>query len=587
MPLNRFGFHNLGTRLDNGAQSDVVQQAGRQQPTVALVQDSDNLAARILEVAPHCLVIQKRWRPDESTCWQWQSPADFVAQATSWGAMDKRVLVYALNEPAAFGEDITTLCNWLIAVGRECTRLGYRAVLGNIGPAIYPPDVIESGRFDNYLRYLHEESLKPDGHFAGWHEYTFAFLPFGAGEYVTDELRNPAALQPPWRNVTSLSALAKWSYQAMKLAAPTGPDIRWPYPYEDKEHRPYANWWLHEGDFAESHAQILYPRWWHLLRSQWFELYAASKGIGKHKKLITEFGWDDMPDLAPTGIRQYLSDAYGIPNNDKGVPYKGLRGGRTLRNVWEAWWPGWTFEEAVMQQLLWAETNYPADYIGFCLFTISQNTEWSDDWGFNWLPERALLERMATYTPPEPPPDEPPEDDEPPLSHDLTLLVTGIFLGILVLVYFITHHLAIGAQLMTPDPNLVDLYNVLANIPIFAAVAFGLPVVYYLLEVWKRLIDPKVPEYDNPVLRFFLKPSPAALFLVLVMVLTASYYFVGTLGQGETFQQIAKFIVDLINAVGQYLFPTLIGQVVGSRVYDHLRAKQTVGFNAPAVKRTK
>jgi hypothetical protein len=412
--LNRLSLH-----IRNSAPaSDVLAFATRYQPRVLLVMDDDTRCVQLADTCPDTLIIQRRWSAAEGSQWDartpgYMSPHDYAVWLTLNGGMDHRIAVQVLNEAHAWGDDITTLCDWLIATGRELTAMGYRAVLGNIGPAIYAPEVIESGRFDNYLRYLHEESLKPNGHLGGWHAYTFAFLPFGAGLYTVDDLRHPERLQPPWPDIDGLQIQA--AREALRAAHHEDPDMRWPYPSDDVEHKPYANWWLAKPDDDET-AQVVYPPWWHLFREQWFRLYAESVGIGWHEYVLSEGLWDDMPDLGPTHIKEDLTAAYGIPANIQGQPYKGLRGPLTLQNVWREYWPDWTPEQAAYEQWIWFHRNLEDACLGMTAFTVS-NDEWNYDWGYNLMLWPAFLELLISNRTmprfPEPPPDEPPDDGGP------------------------------------------------------------------------------------------------------------------------------------------------------------------------------
>jgi len=543
--INRFGFHILGGYI-NGHESEILDWCGRYHPKLIVIQDNDSLGNTILNVSPDTLIAQKRWRQDEATCWQWQSPADFVAYATTQYTMDKRQLVYVLNEPAVYGDAITTLCNWLIAVGRECTARGYRAVLGNIGPATVQPSDIDSGNWDDYLRYLAGEG-KDAGHFGGWHEYTGFFLPFGAGQYIVEDLKNPSLLQPPWHTV---QIPTNWQQTVTT------------YLYN---HDPFA----------------VYPGWWHLLRSQWFELYAASKGIGKHNKLITEFGWDDMPDLEPTGIKGYLTQTYGIPNNDQGEPYHGLRGIRTLENIWRGWWPDWSLEEAAYQQLVWADQNYPDDYIGFAMFTISWGTDWDLHWGFNAGALPALHEKLINHVEPEPSPDnEPPDIPEDPIPPTVewwkTVSIAGGALALVLiagLVFVIVRLTQVNASIQgVGSMEIQELLTALWQIPPIAAISYTGSIVLVLVEVWKRYLYPRLPEG----LRF----APEVVAIVLVTFFLVVNGLAAQYAYDDAFKEVVVFITKILDAIGPYFLTSVLGVGFTNYTYNKLRGSETPGFNA-------
>ncbi len=368
--LRRFSFDNRGQFLGSH-RAETLDFISRYKPTTVRVMDDDDLGRDIADATGgETLVIQRRWAKNDMAFWNpalpdYQTPEQFVAGQTLNGAMDHRFAVYALNEPGAHGEDVSRLGDWLIKVGEECTRQGYRAVLGNIGPAIYERAEIQEGRFRPYLAYLHEESEKEAGHLGGWHEYTQYFLPLGFGVYEPDDLRDPLLLQPPWMDCQ--------------------PDS---------------------------------PRWL-LRRVEWITEDGIAHGTGDHKKAITEFGWDAMPNLAPFGLNEYFQVNYGIPAGDNGQPYDpDYAGARTMEYVWKAWWPSWTLEEAMLAQLRHANKNYPADYVGFNLFSIGYGDHWDLRRGMNYGTLTALQNALVEFrledadaTVEEPPVEEPPIEE--------------------------------------------------------------------------------------------------------------------------------------------------------------------------------
>lgn len=480
--FNRLSLHIKGDALYQHEQ-DVLAFCQRYEPSVFLVMDHDDLCIQLVNAHPDMLVIQRRYSDAEGSQWDtrvggYMTPRNYAMWLTLNGGMDKRIAVQVLNEPHAWGDDITTMCNWLIAVGRELTAMGYRAVLGNIGAAIYAPEVIESGRFDDYLRYLHEESLKPNGHLGGWHDYTFAFLPFGAGVYTVEDLRHPERLQPPWPDIDDMQI--QEARETLRAAHFEDPDIRWPYPSDDIDNKPHANWWLSQPGDGDT-AQVVYPPWWHLFREQWFRLYAESVGIGWHKYVMTEGVWDDMPDLGPTHIKEELAAAYGIPLNTQNDPYEGLRGPLTLANVWRAWWPQWTPEQAAFEQWAWFHRNLEDACLGMTAFTVSYD-EWNYDWGYNlmlWPEFLALL--VANKDKPrrdDPPPVDPPiPPDPPPPTLDwwgIPFVIFGILLGIVVLIYLTNNHVRSEGAIRTMEIITVDKAAEILMVAIATIIAGGL-----------------------------------------------------------------------------------------------------------------
>lgn len=500
LPFNRISLGVLGQFI-GGHESTVLDFVARYTPPVFLVMDNDPLCVQLCDLSLDTLVIHRRYDGGDYLWWypgstHYKSPAEAVDHATNYGQVDKRVAVQILNEPAAYGADIDTLCQWLIDVGHILTERGYRGVLWNVGAAIYPPEVIESGRFDAFLRYMAQEAQKPRGHLLGYHEYTFGFLPFGAGLYTIDELRQPEKLQPPWKTIGDMNAFAAYG-MSVAYTARTGPDIVWPYSYEDRENKPYANWWLFEGD----KAQTVYPGWWHILRYRWFELYAESKGIGKAQIVISEGLHDRMPDLGPSGIIEELEAKYGIPLNAKGQPYQGLRGPCTLENLWRDWWPHWTFEQAAYEQFVWMNDAYPENVLGVTLFGNAWgNNEWPEKHGYGLIQKQALLELMIAHKDDG---TEPPPDDEEP---------AGDAVGCLLAVVSIASGLALGVRLLG---HLVNSIGVQAmndsNIPaIFRSKRFWSAITALIMMVVVALV-PTLEAYADT-----LQPAIVILFGLLI-----------------------------------------------------------------------
>lgn len=516
----RFCPHILGAKI-SGHESSIVNTIAQTQPTVMLVMDSDNLATQINTYAPHTLVIQRRWRVDDNAIWNGGDPEEYCQFITNNYTADPHHVVQVLNEPAAYGADVAKLTAFLKTCGNILRAHGYRAVLGNIGSATVQPSDLESGLWDGYLRYLAAESARPDGHIAGFHEYTFALLPFGAGVFTADDLRNPVHIEPEnWRNIN--------------LDDPTP-----------------------------------YPGWWHLLRVEWFQRRAVAIGAGRFKVILTEFGWDDMPDLAPTGIRQYLTDTYGIPLNDKGQPYKGLRGILTLQNVWYRWFPLWTMSEAAYYQLEWCNRNYPQDYIGFCLFTMSYNDEWADDWGFNFDGLPGLWQRLAGLSvpipAPEPPPDNgPPPETWPPMTEEgkswrTLALIEAAVIAFIVIWSLISYHvpqpinLSIGVTSMEILP-VSEAGNILM-VAIASILAGGLaaPVTTPLVNLLKLLDVYRVKFFGGATL------SGDVLSFVVAALVTIVVWVSQWLGVSVQVNNVFDLIVAILPAILAFL-ATVLGQ---------------------------
>jgi len=159
-----------------------------------------------------------------------------------------------------------------------------------------------------------------------------------------------------------------------------------------------------------------------------------------------------------------------------------------------------------------------------------------------------------------------------------------IFFGILFLAHAQSIQ-ALNAGGITMDQTLIEIWNGLSAIPIFAAIGFGVPTIYYLIEIWKRFLDPRIPTPDNKWLAFFLKPTPVGLFVFLVFVMAGSYYLAGTYSQEDAFRTVIEWVNTFFDAFGKLLLPAVVVQTVGSKWYNSNRAAGVAGFNAPSVTR--
>lgn len=342
----RIGFNVLGQFLNPVQRTAYLDYAARHQPRVLTVMDNVGLAYATREATQgQTLVVHRQWHPQDAYLWRTMAASDYCDQITDRGRISKDIWLYVLNEPDARGDDLPDLLRWIIEVGDRLEARGYHAVLGNIGPATIEPETIESGVFETYLRRLAEWSAA-DQHYGGWHEYTGMLLPFGVGYWPVEYLEQPSKVQPSnWSRLNPMAARILRSQALMKVQTPPQPSP------------------MHQGG---SEAQVeSYPHYWHLLRSEWFNLWAEEQGIGRHKIVLTEFGWDRMPDLAsqmPTNIYQRLEQEWGA------VGHSEIRGPRTLENVWRWYFPNWSFDEAAFRQLEWADSIYPENYVGMCLF---------------------------------------------------------------------------------------------------------------------------------------------------------------------------------------------------------------------------
>lgn len=142
-------------------------------------------------------------------------------------------------------------------------------------------------------------------------------------------------------------------------------------------------------------------------------------GIKPPRIVLTEHGFDDVSD-----IKEW---ADGQP---KTPPYTTLRGWRSNVNAWARWYPHWTAQQAMYEQLTWADKNI---YQGTCvegqlIFSWGQSSaDWEtfnvmDALDFQWRLEQTAATQQPPSTPPMPPVPIPlpPPIPPPPVGNKLT-----------------------------------------------------------------------------------------------------------------------------------------------------------------------
>lgn len=289
--------------------------------TLQLVMNNLALAVEIKERCPDTIVVSRNYNPQEGDEWVLSSPESRVAIWKAEGHFE--IVRHSTNEPS-FGRG--RRLEEFVAKECELMRLarlaGITMAMGNFSVGIFEPQDINAGFFDPYLR-----CLEIYGHYLALHEYAVAVLSMGVGQWQTSFLLDRNRVQP-----------ASWPLAA---ALPTC--------------------W----------ASGLSP-YWYLMRGTWFLCRADTIGVARPRILVTEFGWDNLPNIKPEieplrlqfGLPQYMND---------------MRGVNTYSRLWAWYWPQWSFAQAACEQLIWADSVYPPEYLGFALFT------WSWYRGSFWL----------------------------------------------------------------------------------------------------------------------------------------------------------------------------------------------------------
>lgn len=533
----RPSFNILGQFLTNQQWDDCLNFLNLYRPTTCGVMDNINRAYDVMSAtAGETLVWHRMWRQDDAYLWKYTTPEDFVKQITNDGKVSKALWLYVLNEPDTNPNTLPLLVRWLVEVGDILADQGRHAIMGNIGPATVQPETITSGVFDPYLRRLAEWSAAGQ-HYAGWHEYTGVMLPFGVGYWPIEWLLEPEKVQ-----------LDNWPE-----ISPTAFKV-----FMDVQPEP--------------------DHYWHLLRTERLQLRAVEIGAGRFKSVLTEFGVDRMPDLsaAMPNIFQQLEAKYGASRGTE------LKGWRTYEKVYAAYWPNWSFEKAVYEQLAWADRNYPDDYLGFNVFAWvfdasakdkSQRWEWDFNMGDLYELQGWLLSSQDEMPPgPTPiPPDPEPEPDTPlaePWMLWLAIVLCGAVLGAIIY-SFVQPHIQYVAMEVNP---VEELLNQLFAIPALAPITFSGAIILYLVEIGKRLKAKYIPDILP-----WLTPEFMVVFWVVFFM--SAFGLAQQYAYDNVFKQVAEVVTQLVTVLGPYVLGMIGTQVAVAAAHNGIRKVNVSGFD--------
>lgn len=290
--------------------------------TTALVMNNLGLAARIKELCPDTIVVSRNYSSLEGDEWVLRSAQNIVAQWQREGHPE--IVRHSTNEPS-FGRGLRL--QQFVQAECELMRLaraaGFTVAMGNFSVGIFEASDIDAGLFDPYLRCLNQY-----GHYLALHEYSLGVLAFGIGQWQPQCLLDRLCVQAN-----------RWQAEPLRIGRVWSDGI-WQQP-------PY----------------------WYLGRGIWWINRADLIGIARPQILVTEFGWDNLPN-----IKSYIEPLrwqYGIDRY-----FDDMRGVNTYQNLWAWYWPRWSFAQAACEQLKWADRIYPPEYLGFALFTWSTNPHW-------------------------------------------------------------------------------------------------------------------------------------------------------------------------------------------------------------------
>lgn len=287
--------------------------------TTALVMNNLGLAVRIKQACPETIVISRNYCPCEGDEWERRTPQQIVNQWLLEG--HKEIVRHSTNEPSFGGTRTAQFIAAEIELMRLARANGFTVAMGNFSVGIIRPEDIDAGIWDSYIR-----AIILYRHYLGLHEYAVVALPFGVGQWQTSYLLDRNRVQP-----------ASWP---SALALP-------------------VRYWGGE-----------LPPYWYELRGVWWLLRADTIGVARPSILLTEFGWDNLPNIKAD--IEPLRQQFGLPQY-----FRDMRGVNTYPRLWAWYWPQWSFWQAACEQLKWADSIYPPEYLGFALFTWSSRRDWA------------------------------------------------------------------------------------------------------------------------------------------------------------------------------------------------------------------
>jgi hypothetical protein len=530
--------------LDGTHKTNILQHIAAYRPAVLTVVDEAGFAVECKDVSPDTLVIWRRYH-DQDADWQRWSVEDYANYITLNAQMDKRIWVYIWNEPDMNPAHLPAFVEKTLAVVDRVEAMGYHAAVGNIGTANIEQSTIDSGVFDPLL--VRAAAWKRPGvwrHIMFYHTYTWAAVHVGTGYCTPEDVKDPAKMQPElWPEITSeyIQQLIKQeSFQAQTDVPPEA----WHY--------------------------------WHIFREIRLQLRGILIGAGTHEYGISEGLLDRMTDISGLSDNPFtwLEQTYGVPDNTGGE----IRGAPTLEYIWAAWWPQWSFDEALWQQNIWMERNAPPECLGWCWFADVQDRytnkkqTWEPGYNIGSRPAfQALLvaNRDAPAHPPEPTPIPP----EPEPLPDAPSWMLWVMLGVCVLVFFVGLYSFIAPHIQAQGVSMMeDLLNQLFAIPVFATVTYTAGIVYFLVELIKRLKGKYIPEGTWTWL------TPEFSSIVLVVLFLGLHGIAVEYAYENALKEVAKFVTDMIGVLGPYVLGMIATNAVTSYSYDKLRAANVPGF---------
>lgn len=378
-PRQRMSYNIDGKAV--GDENYLLTHLKKVNPRTVGVMDNPTLAKKIRQMLPGAIVWHRTYgsgATDEGQRWkQGDKAIRDILDGYHKNFPDKDVYLYLLNEPVEKrNEDLKGLLAWLIKFMQQSKMEGVRGVIGNLGTGVYEMAQIDVGLFDDYLL-----AFADGWHIQGWHEYSGPFMPLSTAGRLSLDMLDKNKVQKSW---------------------------------PDGVHRP---WWPSPYDFQHGswHANYVIGRlmWWEKR-----EYHLVNQGLLKApgKKIITEFGWDDL-SAYKTGVNVYdelkkryeFVDSFG--RRSWPWPFITLRGVNTYEYVWtgtpngiDGYFDGkdgrpkWTFAQAIAEQLKWADWCYPESVIGFNLFTWARGTQWDEKYGFNYSDNKAFHTELEQWT---------------------------------------------------------------------------------------------------------------------------------------------------------------------------------------------
>lgn len=333
----------------------LLEHVRKLQPATMLLMDDANLEFAKLahKNSPNTKIIIRHSDPHENDMWLkgFNTLSGIISAWHNENTIYDAPYIYheLLTEPAFDDSNIDEFVTILVLIADYAAGNQVHLAMPGFATGSYTSNQLAAAKWD---RLFYTLNAHRDYHILSLHEYGSVVLPLNVnspGEWILD----PMQAQP-----------SHWTH-----SIPT--------------------------ERVDGH----YPELYAMLRLNWLNLRCKELGIAPLPIVLTEFGWDDIPSLhtvrkldgSTIDVIKALAAIYGVSDG-----FIDLNGINTLTRVFSAFYPHLRASEVAISQLAWWDSVAPANVLGACLFTWSENARWQQ-YNFAHLTDfHGMLEKMKS-----------------------------------------------------------------------------------------------------------------------------------------------------------------------------------------------